>query len=130
MGGSGKRRQLALGAVAILALGVVGIRLAPYLTYGLNAAHIEEMDPFRIRHGGTFSIPAEQLSYASPKDRIPALTDPAFVPATAAPDWLTDDARVIGVMHDGIAKAYPELILLWHEVVNDTVGGKPYLVTF
>ena len=31
---------------------------------------------------------------------------------------------------DGDARAYPIQILMWHEIVNDTLGGKPLLVSF
>lgn len=119
--------ELSLAAV----LAALAFLLArPYVQYGLDAAHIDEMDPFRIAHGATLSIPNAEVYKGAEKDQIPALTEPAFTPAAAAPAWLTDDRRVIGVVHDGVAKAYPTLILLWHEAVNDTVAGKPYLVTY
>ncbi len=104
--------------------------LLDYFRYGLSAAHIDEMDPFRIRHGAALTIPPEQIYLGTTKDRIPALTNPAFVPAADAPAWLTAEDRVIGIVHDGVAKAYPILILQWHEAVNDEVAGKPYLVTY
>ena len=31
---------------------------------------------------------------------------------------------------NGIAKAYPLRILIWHEIVNDTIGGVPVAVTY
>lgn len=115
-------------------LGIIGatvyFRLADYARYGLNAAHVDEMDPFRIRHGAKLAIPTDDVYVGTTKDRIPALTNPRFVPAAEAPSWLRDSDRVLGVVHNGVAKAYPTLILLWHEAVNDEVGGKPYLVTF
>ena len=37
---------------------------------------------------------------------------------------------VIGVEVNGEAMAYPIQILNWHEVVNDTLGGVPILVTY
>ena len=30
----------------------------------------------------------------------------------------------------GVAKAYPLQILIWHEIVNDVVGGRPVTITF
>jgi hypothetical protein len=64
------------------------------------------------------------------KDRIPAITEPSF-----GSDWgsveyaLGDEDRVIGVVRDGAARAYPLAVLNWHEVVNDDFGG-PLLVTY
>jgi hypothetical protein len=75
-------------------------------------------------------IPESEINQVLGKDRIPAITEPAF-----GPDWgetsfeLSDDEEVIGVERDGEARAYPMRILDWHEVVNDTFAG-PLLVTF
>jgi hypothetical protein len=37
---------------------------------------------------------------------------------------------VVLVEHGGEVKAYPLAILIWHEIVNDNVGGQPVSVTF
>lgn len=37
---------------------------------------------------------------------------------------------VLSLVIDGDARAYPLRILLWHEIVNDVVGGVPVLVTY
>ena len=44
--------------------------------------------------------------------------------------WLNDKEPVIAFEHNGVARAYPLQILMFHEIVNDTVGGKPFSVTF
>lgn len=43
---------------------------------------------------------------------------------------LGDTALVIGVAHNGEAKAYPVRYILYHHQVRDTVGGKPVMVTY
>jgi hypothetical protein len=43
---------------------------------------------------------------------------------------LADREPVIGLIVNGDARAYPLRILIWHEIVNDTVGGVPVAVTF
>ena len=65
-----------------------------------------------------------------PRDGIPALTDPAFISAAEADEKLKPSDIVIGVEFGGVAKAYPIGILTWHEVVNDTVGDKPVMVSW
>ena len=62
------------------------------------------------------------------KDGIPAVDDPAFLAAGAAD--LDPGDVVFGVVVDGDARAYPQHVLVWHEVVNDTVGGLPVSVTY
>ncbi len=44
--------------------------------------------------------------------------------------WLLPDDRVVGVVLGGEARAYPEDIVEWHEVVDDTVGGVPIAVSY
>jgi len=74
--------------------------------------------------------PDELVLGCSGKDCIPAIDDPSFTSAGAAGDWLADDDLVIGVEHDGEARAYPFRILNVHEIVNDEIGGRPVAVTY
>ena len=71
----------------------------------------------------------EILSGGPPKDGIPAIDKPVFKPVSEITE-LSDTEPVIGVVHDGIAKAYPLRILMWHEIVNDEIGDLPISVTF
>jgi len=70
------------------------------------------------------------LSGGPPKDGIPSIDDPRFWSSQEADRHFNDDDRVVGVYINGEARAYPQRILVWHEIVNDTVGGKPISVTF
>ncbi len=75
------------------------------------------------------SIPASEILAGGPsRDGIPALDRPTTLLAAQA-DW-SDDERVLGVVVAGQARAYPVAILNWHELVNDTLGGEPILVSF
>ncbi|MEM7131057.1 MAG: DUF3179 domain-containing protein [Chloroflexota bacterium] len=73
---------------------------------------------------------SEILSGGPPKDGIPSVDDPTFEPAVDATERLSEQEPVIVFTHEGEAKAYPLSILIWHEIVNDEVGGKPVSVTF
>ena len=76
------------------------------------------------------SISLEEIRGGGPpKDGIPALDSPRFVPAHQD-RFLRDDDRVLGLVHHGEARAYPLRILSWHELVNDTVAGSPLLVSW
>ena len=44
--------------------------------------------------------------------------------------FMSDSDTVIGLEINGEAKAYPLFILVWHEIVNDDVGGIPVSVTY
>jgi hypothetical protein len=68
------------------------------------------------------------LAGGPPKDGIPALDQPLF--DTSAQSPYANDERVLGVVINGQAKAYPYSILNWHEIVNDSIGGVPVSVTY
>lgn len=72
----------------------------------------------------------EILSGGPPKDGIPAIDRPRFVSVAEARGWLRDHEPVIVLRVAGEARAYPLQILTYHEIVNDTVAGKPVVVTF
>lgn len=72
----------------------------------------------------------EIMSGGPPKDGIPAIDKPKFVSVTEAYAWLSKNEPVISLRVDGEARAYPLQILIWHEIVNDEIAGKPVTVTF
>ena len=76
------------------------------------------------------AIPLDEIeSGGPPKDGIPALTNPKYVAAEQA-DFMRGGEQVLGVMLNGVARAYPTRILSWHELVNDRFGGLPVLVSW
>ncbi|MGB0684270.1 MAG: DUF3179 domain-containing protein [Magnetovibrionaceae bacterium] len=81
--------------------------------------------------------PAEIFSGGPPKDGIPSIDRPVFVDVAAfaglgddEPVALSDDEPVVAFSLNGDARAYPLRVLMWHEIVNDTVGGVPVTVTY
>lgn len=72
----------------------------------------------------------EVISGGPPKDGIPALSNPKFT-LVAGKRGIKDTEPVIAV-EIGAAqpRAYPIRYLIWHEIVNDVVGGVPVAVTF
>ena len=63
------------------------------------------------------------------KDGIPSIDDPQFIRAADA-DFLAPGDPVFGVDRDGVTKAYPQKILVAHEIVNDELDGTPVAVTY
>jgi hypothetical protein len=78
---------------------------------------------------GRHSVPLEEItSGGPPKDGIPSIDDPSFVPVAQAD--LPPQEPVMGLVIGGDARAYPLRILMWHEIVNDVVEGVPVAVTY
>lgn len=71
----------------------------------------------------------EVLSGGPPKDGIPSIDAPKFIKLSDA-THLKDIEPVIGFSHNGEAKAYPLQVMTWHEIVNDSVGGHNFAVTY
>ncbi len=72
----------------------------------------------------------EIVSGGPPKDGIPAIDNPSFISVSEASTWLDPREPVIVVRVGETAKAYPVQILMYHEIVNDTVADRPLAVTF
>ena len=64
------------------------------------------------------------------QDGIPSIDDPAFDDAQTADEQLDPDSIVFGLEVDGEARAYPQYILVWHEIVNDRIADQPVAVTY
>ncbi len=87
--------------------------------------------------GPTLPIPEDTsvyrdaaLSGGPGKDGIPSIDEPRFENADQVGDRLAPGDRIVGIHINGEARAYPQSILVWHEIVNDTVGGEAVAVTF
>jgi len=75
------------------------------------------VDPDDITFGGV------------PPDGIPPIDDPKFLTVSEV-DFLDAREPVIAIEIHGDARAYPAQIMIWHEIVNDVVGGVPVVVTY
>lgn len=70
------------------------------------------------------------ISGGPPPDGIPPIDTPQFVTVGEAAEWLKPAEPVVYVDLGGEVRAYPVQILIWHEIVNDVVGGVPITVTY
>ena len=77
------------------------------------------------------SVPLSEFqSGGPPRDGIPPIDRPKPISQAAADEWLLKREPVLAVEVGGQARAYPLQILVWHEIVNDTLGGRPIAVTY
>jgi len=74
--------------------------------------------------------PAEILPGGPPPDGIPPIDAPRFVTVSEAASWLSDTEPVVLLELGDDVRIYPVQILIWHEIVNDVVGGVPVSVTY
>ena len=115
-------RSLALGALCVL------------LPAALSAAAAGAWETWRLEWPATdFSKRSvdlgEIVSGGPPRDGIPAIDAPVFAPVSEL-RGIAGIEPVVSVQAGGEARAYPLRILIWHEIVNDRVGGEALTVTF
>jgi len=75
------------------------------------------------------TIPVNEIKRGGPpRDGIPSIDNPKFIDAQNSK--LNRTSRILGVVVDGIAKAYPISIMNYHEIVNDSFGNTRVVVTY
>lgn len=88
---------------------------------------------------GNSLVPVREIVAAGlAKGALPAMTLPPILTPAGADSisasergkYVVTGDRVIGVVVGGAARAYALHVLAWHEVVNDTLGGRPIAVTY
>lgn len=84
-----------------------------------------------VTDGVKHSVPLNEiLGGGPPKDGIPSIDNPKFVSVSEASKLLRDNEPGIAISIDGATRFYPFQILVWHEIVNDTINGRRVLVTY
>ncbi|HHI81577.1 MAG TPA: DUF3179 domain-containing protein, partial [Rhizobiales bacterium] len=71
----------------------------------------------------------EIISGGVSKDQIPAIDRPVFARLSKVKD-IAGREPVVSLKIANDARAYPLRVMIWHEIVNDTVGGVPVAVTY
>lgn len=75
-------------------------------------------------------LPINEIRDGGPgKDGIPSIDNPQFISATEA-TFLSDDDLVVGIFQNEVARAYPHVVLDWHEVVNDEINGTFFTLNY
>lgn len=102
--------------------------------HGLPSERVQAalLSEFSIGETGNIphNIPFSQLiDTGVERDRIRPINDPTFESVYIADLYLDNEGYGIAVEHEGEHRFYPFQLLVWHELVNDTIGGMPILVT-
>ncbi len=72
----------------------------------------------------------EILSGGPPKDGIPAIDAPTFLEVSSETRLEPREPVITVEIAGERPRAYPIRYLMWHEIVNDQIGGVPVAVTF
>lgn len=84
-----------------------------------------------VTNGVKHSVPLDSiLGGGPPKDGIPSIDHPKFISISEASKQLSDTEPGLALEMGNVNRFYPFQILVWHEIVNDTINGKRVLVTY
>lgn len=139
-----RRAWLAIPLFVFLILAALiwlGIRSTDLNVQGENdgrdvSAGLEETGPSLVAADQPVLVPPpplvdiDDIRPLLAKDSIMAIDDPRFVDVSQAAAFMEDDERLIGVIINGDAQAYPVPILSNHEIVNDVIGGEPVAIAW
>ena len=91
-----------------------------------------EWEGTNLRRYASGVDPADFISGGVGRNQIAPIYSPKFVTIGEAAgfDWMTPDHPLVVLEIEGDARAYPLAMLTIHEVVNDTVGGEPVVITY
>ncbi len=99
--------------------------------YQKSAANPIAAKEIMITNGVKHSVPLDEiLGGGPPKDGIPSIDNPKFISLSEATVLLSDTEPGIALSMGGISRFYPFQILVWHEIVNDTINDQRVLVTY
>lgn len=111
-------------AFFVLATGLPGVMCSVALAIDFDS---RTFNGFNLNRA---SVPVEQIHAGGPpRDGIPSIDEPRFIDPDDA-NFLVPGDRVLGLAHNGVAKAYPIKILNWHEIVNDEFRGESVVVSY
>ena len=127
-------RLLLLVALAVLGLGLAGCGGRGEDEKRVVPLGAEKLSFDRSGWGTDFSrrtVVLEEIQTGGPpRDGIPPIDAPRPVDRAAGEGYLSEREPVLVVEVGGAARAYPLRILVWHEIVNDRLGGRPITVTY
>ena len=116
----GRRRLLIASGAAFAAACAPRVDLPAGGAPAASGAAADELD----------QISQAITSGGPPPDGIPPVEKPAYLSIAEASKQWKDDALVDTFTVDGQARAYPRFITVWHEIVNESAGGKPIAITY
>ena len=108
------------------------LRALILLLTALASPHLLAQTPARAPEEEKFLSLLEKnvTSGGPPKDGIPAIEKPQYTSAAEADKWLLPEDVVFGIEYQGFVSAYPQRILVWHEIANETIGNEKISITY
>lgn len=114
-------------------LGIVGLTILASIGVAVILTRLHLRTTPLTTNGANALIPLNDIVEGGPgKDGIPSIDRPTFrsVPDTEREGLLNPNGLGISLSVESTTRFYPFQILVWHEIVNDSIDERPVLVTF
>lgn len=121
-------RAIHLFAPLLAVATVLGLLALPETSQGQSTRSLRAEFPLLDTSNRTVDL-GEIRSGGVPRDAIPAIMEPQFLPASEV-DGLGEEEPVIFLVGECGAYAFPYRVLIWHEIVNHRQCGQPVAVTY
>ena len=118
------------GIVLLVIIAVAAVLISIFIGTNRSAEEKTTVSEKSISETGSRVSPEEIVSGGVPKDGIPSIDNPQFVSINEANQWLSDNEPGIAFSWSNDHRFYPYQILVWHEIVNDTIAGRKILITY
>lgn len=140
IGTSMKSQQIQFIIIILIGVAVVGVILFHFLNRDRSSIQVstetqEQLKaerPTLPQNDEEFFSLLEQnaVSGGPSKDGIPSIDAPRYTSAQEANEWLLPNDIIFGVDYEGFVAAYPQRILVWHEIVNEEINGRKASITY
>ena len=127
-----KKRVLLFGLPALL-IAVAAVAEWQYEAFTVAYRYLFLLDGQAPNHERLVATSTGKTPHYEPiqyrgKDSRPAITEPEFVAAAEAK--MAGGTKGIGVSINGDSRFYPLYVLQYHQIINDTCGGKPVACSY
>lgn len=93
-----------------------------------SAFSIGNIEP--VLHHSLIDFDKKVVSGGPPPDGIPPIEDPIYISIAEAEDFMNSGDPIFVLESEEGIKAYPQKILVWHEIVNEFIDGKAVSITY
>ncbi|MHA1576367.1 MAG: DUF3179 domain-containing protein [Candidatus Thorarchaeota archaeon] len=122
---------LVVGTVIIVGLGYSIVMLTGVIPPSTEDLEITDSAyGYPVNETRLHEFERNMKSGGPPPDGIPPIETPIYIDVDEANEYLDDADIVFGFVQDDVIYAYPQRILVWHEIVNEVIDGKPVSITY
>lgn len=105
----------------------VGLLIVLAILYSIRSFPLANDNGFDLSNT---LVSRDEIFHGGPgRDGIPAIDKPHFVKGSEA-SFMRPIDRILGLLYDGVVRAYPIKIMNYHEIVNDRIKQQAIVISY